>query len=338
MRQQTTPRLDRHTQRAHRRPVPGWRLAATLLAAALATVARAQEPWPSRPVTAVVPFPAGQGIDVMARALTTELNRITSQPFPVVNREGAIGSIGTASVARAKPDGYTLLLGPNTPLTIAPHIMKSIPYTFDAVVPVCQTFENVMAIFVRQGSPHRSLRELFAAAESQPGKVTWGHTGIGSIPHLSMAGLLQTTKIKMQDVPFRGEPQILQQMLSGELTFASASISGLYGRGLDPLAVFADKRHPAYPDTPTLAELGYPAGVPGLNGVFVPQGTPVSVIAAIEKACRTAVESEGFRGFAARLRQTPAFLDAQAFARRLRDDYDAKGRLVRELNITAEGN
>lgn len=298
----------------------------------------AQESWPSRPVTAVVPFAPGQGIDVMARMLTNELNRMTGQAFAVVNREGAIGSIGTTTVARAKPDGYTLLIGPNTPITIAPHVLKSVPYTFDAIVPVCQTFENVMAIFVRQGSPWRSLQDLFAAAQAQPGKLTWGHTGPGSVPHLSMAGLLRTTPFKVQDVPFRGELQMLQLMLSGELSFAAASISGLYGRGLEPLAVFAEKRHAAYPDTPTVAELGYPAGVPGLNGVFVPQGTPAPVVAAIEQACKSAVESEAFTSFASKLRQTPAFLGSQAFTERLRADYEAKGRLVRELELKPEGS
>jgi len=314
-------------------------IAATAVAGSLLVcTAQAQESWPSRPVTAVVPFPVGQGIDVMARVLTTEMNRITGQPFTVMNREGAIGSIGTTAVSRAKPDGYTLLIGPNTPITIAPHVLKSIPYSFDSIVPVCQTFENVMAIFVKQGSPWRTLKDLFDAAQAQPGKLTWGHTGPGAVPHLSMAGLLRTTTLSVQDVPFRGELQMLPLMLSGELNFAAASISGLYGRGLEPLAVFADKRHAAYPDTPTVAELGYPAGVPGLNGVFVPQGTPAPVVAAIEKACKAAVESEGFTTFAARLRQTPAYLDSASFTRRLRDDFEAKGVLVKALDIKQDGN
>lgn len=315
-------------------------LTAFALALSLAgpTGAQPQEAWPSRQVTAIVPFPVGQGIDIMARVLTNEINRLTGQPFAVMNREGAIGSIGTSAVARAKPDGYTLLIGPNTPITIAPHVLKSVPYTFDAITPVCQTFENVMAIFVKQGSPWRSLKDLFDAAQAQPGRLTWGHTGLGSVPHLSMAGLLQSTTIKVQDVPFKGEVQILQLMVSGELNFAASSISGMYGRGLEPLAVFADKRHAAYPDTPTVAELGYPAGVPGLNGVFVPQGTPEPVIAAIEKACRAAVESENFTSSAARFRQTPAFLGSADFTRRLRDDFEAKGKLVRELGIKQDGN
>ena len=217
-------------------------LTAFALALSLAgpTGAQPQEAWPSRQVTAIVPFPVGQGIDIMARVLTNEINRLTGQPFAVMNREGAIGSIGTSAVARAKPDGYTLLIGPNTPITIAPHVLKSVPYTFDAITPVCQTFENVMAIFVKQGSPWRSLKDLFDAAQAQPGKLTWGHTGLGSVPHLSMAGLLQSTTIKVQDVPFKGEVQILQLMVSGELNFAASSISGMYGRGLEPLAVFAD--------------------------------------------------------------------------------------------------
>jgi tripartite-type tricarboxylate transporter receptor subunit TctC len=312
----------------------------TLVAAALfagaAPNAVAQETWPARPVTAVVPFPAGQGVDAMARALAGELARITGQPFPVVNREGAAATIGFASVVRSKPDGYTIAISPNTPLTIAPHLLKSVPYGFDAAIPVCQSFENVMAVFTGPQSPHRTLQSLLDAARASGGTATWGSSGIGSVPHLSAAGLLQAAGLSLTHVPYRGEPQILQQLLAGEILFASASVSGMSGRNVRALAVFSSERHPAYPDVPALGELGLPPGVPGLNGIFVPRGTPEPVVAALEKACAEATASEGFRAFAAKLHQRVAFLGRTAFERRLRADYDEKAALIKSLALQPE--
>ena len=303
---------------------------------ALVGGAAAQELYPSRPVTVIVPFQAGQGVDIMARALTVELARITGQGFPVVNREGAAATIGFAALANSKPDGYTVSISPNTPLTVAPHLLKSVNYTYDAFIPVCQSFENVMAVFVGPGSPHKTLKELISAAQAQPGKVNWATTGVGSVPHLSGAALMQSARMEATHVPFRGEPQILQQLMANEITFAAASVSGMVGKGVRALAVFSETRHTAFPDVPTLVELGFPAGVPGLNGMFAPRGTREPVLAALEKACADATASEGFRASAARLHQRVAYLGRRDFDRRLRNDYDEKARLIRALNMQAE--
>ena len=313
------------------------RHAAVALCAALVTpICAAQDAFPSRAITVIVPFQAGQGVDVMARALAVELSRITGQAFPVVNREGAAATIGFAALANAKPDGYTISISPNTPLTVAPHLLKSVTYTYDAFIPVCQSFENVMAVFVGPGSPHKTLKELIAVAQADPGKVNWGTTGVGSVPHLSGAALMQSAKLEATHVPFRGEPQILQQLLANEITFAAASVSGMVGKGVRPLAVFSEQRHAAFPDVPTLVELGFPPGVPGLNGMFAPRGTPEPVLAVLEKACADATASEGFRTSAARLHQRVAYLGRRDFDRRLRNDFDEKARLIKSLNLKAE--
>lgn len=118
--------------------------------------AAAQDVFPSRPVSVIVPFQAGHGVDLMARALASEFSKITGQAFPIINREGAAATIGFAALAAAKPDGYTVSISPNTPLTIAPHIIKGVAYTCDSFTPVCQSFENVMALFVGASSPHKT--------------------------------------------------------------------------------------------------------------------------------------------------------------------------------------
>ena len=310
--------------------------AATTALCIFSLTAPAQEAYPAKPVTVIVPFQAGQGVDIMARALSVELARITGQGFPVVNREGAAATIGFAALANAKPDGYTISISPNTPLTVAPHLIKSVTYTYDAFIPVCQSFENVMAVFVGPGSPHKSLKDLIAAAQTQPGKANWATTGVGSVPHLSGAVWLQSARLDATHVPFRGEPQILQQLMANEITFAAASVSGMAGKGVRALAVFSDTRHTAFPDVPALVELGFPAGVPGLNGMFAPKGTPEPVLAMLEKTCAEATASEGFRTSAARLHQRVAYLGRRDFDRRLRNDFDEKAKLIRALNLQPE--
>lgn len=295
-----------------------------------------QEAYPSRPVTVIVPFQAGHGVDLMARALASEFSKLTGQAFPIVNREGAAATIGFSALAAARPDGYTVAISPNTPLTIAPHIIKSVAYTYDSFIPVCQSFENVMALFVGADSPYKTYQELVAAGKAQPGKFSWGTTGVGSVPHLSASSWLSTAGLEATHVPFRGEPQLLPQLISNEITFASASISGMAGKGVRPLAVFAEQRHFAYPGVPTMVELGHAAGVPGLNGMFAPRGTPEPVLALLEKTCAEVTSSEGFRSSAARLNQRVAFLGRRDFDRRLRADFDDKAKLVKQLNIKAE--
>ncbi|CAN1572241.1 PBP2_Bug_TTT domain containing protein [Burkholderiaceae bacterium] len=298
--------------------------------------AGSQEVYPARPVTVIVPFQAGHGVDLMARALASEFSKISGQPFAIVNREGAAATIGFTALAAAKPDGYTVAISPNTPLTIAPHIIKSVTYTYDAFVPVCQSFENVMALFVGNASPYKTYQELAAAAKAQPGKFSWGTTGVGSVPHLSASAWLATAGLDAVHVPFRGEPQILPQLISNEITFSAASISGMAGKGVRPLAVFADQRHFAYPDVPTMAELGHATGVPGLNGMFAPRGTPESVLASLEKTCAEVTSSEAFRASALRLNQRVSFLGRRDFDKRLRADFDEKAKLIKQLNIKAE--
>ena len=295
-----------------------------------------QEAYPSRPVTVIVPFQAGHGVDLMARALASEFSKLTGQAFPIVNREGAAATIGFSALAAARPDGYTVAISPNTPLTIAPHIIKSVAYTYDSFIPVCQSFENVMALFVGSDSPYKTYQEMVAAGKAQPGKFSWGTTGVGSVPHLSASSWLSTAGLEATHVPFRGEPQLLPQLISNEITFASASISGMAGKGVRPLVVFAEQRHFAYPGVPTMVELGHSAGVPGLNGMFAPRGTPEPVLALLEKTCAEVTSSEGFRASAARLNQRVAFLGRRDFDRRLRADFDDKAKLVKQLNIKAE--
>ena len=180
---------------------------AAVLVTAAALPAQAQQDYPNRTVTVVNPTQAGATTDVLARALVLGLSSRLGQQFVVVNRTGASGAIGTASVARAAPDGYTLLFGAVYVLSVLPAARSNdIGYEAHALVPVCQTVSNAMVIAVRPDSQFKTLADLVAAARAQPGKLNYGHQGAGSIPHLSMEEFLDTPSSTSRAFPAAAIP------------------------------------------------------------------------------------------------------------------------------------
>ena len=180
----------------------------TLLAAAAGPFsAHAQSDYPSRVVRIVNPYVAGSTTDVLVRALAVGLSSRLGQQFVVENRPGAGGALGTAAIARAEADGYTLLFAPALVLSVYPQARGAdTGYKPDALEPICQTFTNAMALAVRTDSPIKTVGDLVAMAKQRPGALNYGHQGPLTIPHLAMEEFLQTASITMTDIPFRGEP------------------------------------------------------------------------------------------------------------------------------------
>lgn len=309
---------------------------AAMCIAGMAPVVLAQAPYPARPVQAIVGFSAGGTVDVMARALVSAMSSILGQTITITNREGAAGTIGFGQVAGAAPDGYLLAAGPTTPISIAPHLMKNLQFGAESFEYVCQSFENVFTVSVPLNSPHRTVADLIAAARTNPGKLTYGHSGVGTVPHLSVANLAQRSGADMTAVAYKGENPMLPDVVSGRLDFGALSVGVAIGQKVRVLAVFADGRHPSYPEAPTFTELGMPSMPPGLNGLFAPKGTPRAVMAMLERACEQAVASESFRATAQRLNQRVAYLPGAAFAERTVADAKYKGELIRALGIRVE--
>jgi tripartite-type tricarboxylate transporter receptor subunit TctC len=313
--------------RGHRRLVLAG-LAACLLSGALA-----QERYPARPVEIIMPYATGGGVDAMARAFAREAARLTSQTWTVVNRDGAGGLVGFTALTRAAPDGYTVVFSPASALTNSPFVTRTMPFRLDQVEPVCQVFENVFALAVRPDSPIRNLQDLVARAKAEPGKLSYGHAGPASVPHLSVAAMEKAQGIKFNGIPYRGDGPMLPQLLGGQLDFGAPAISSIAGKGLRVLAVLSDRRHPALPDAPALTEAGFPAVTPGLNGVYVPAGTPRAVIEQLQGLCQQVIEAEEFRKTAVTLQQVPAFLPAAAFKARIERTYRTHADLVPDLNL-----
>jgi len=305
-------------------------------AALLAGAAGAQTPYPQKPVQVIVAFSAGGSVDVMARALVNILSAQLGQSFVIVNRDGASGSIGFGQLANAQPDGYTLGAGPTTPISIAPHLMKNIRFGVGSFEYVCQSFENVFTVAVPLDSPFRSMNEVLAAARANPGKLTYGHSGVGTVPHLALANFAYRSGIDVPAVPYRGEAFMFTDLIAGRVNMGGASVALAVGQRVRVLAVFADSRHPAFPDAPTFSELGMPSMPPGFNGLFAPKGTPREVLSVLERACEKAVQTDSFRSTAQKLSQRIAYLNGAAFAERAATDYKYKGEIIKALDIKVE--
>lgn len=291
--------------RVHRRGVAGSTgLFAALLLTATLLVGHgvsAQQDYPGKPVTIVVPFTAGGATDLSARVIAQLLSKELGQPFVVMNRAGASGMIGMASVASAAPDGYTLGWGGNSPMSVAPHLIKNPPYDpLKAFAPIGLAAISSWVMVVRPGLPASSVAELIALARAQPGKLTFASAGNGSAPHLMGEVLKAAAGIDMLHVPYKGEIDGLNALAADQVDMmmgATSTSSALMKSGkLRGLAVTTPTRDPAVPDTPTVAE----AGVPQLSfeiffGLVAPAGTPRPVIDKLSAALKRAVADPSYR-------------------------------------------
>lgn len=261
----------------------------TLAALLGATPAVAQEAaYPTRPVKIIVAFPVGGLLDTVSRVVGDRLSALLGQQFIIESRPGAGGTLATAAVARAEPDGYTLMMI-NDNHAVNPSVFKTIPY--DSVkdfAPIGFVGSAPMALSVNSSVPARTVKDLVALAKEKPGKISYGSVGIGSASHL--AGELFTAKagISMLHVPFRGGAPAINDLVAGHLNtmFVTAVIGGQHMKtgALVPLAIAAPARFELLPDVPTMAEVGYQLEAAYWFGLAAPAGTPPAILAKLEKA------------------------------------------------------
>lgn len=291
--------------------------------------------YPSRPIQVIVPYTAGGNTDVMARGFLEALQATTGIATIVTNRDGAGGTVGFAQLKAARPDGYTLVFSPNSPLSSAPHLMKSLPYTPADFIAVCGVFENIFAIAVAPQSRYDSLKSLMEEARRRPGAVSFGTAGVASVGHLAGEGFAQKLGLSFNHIPFRGEAQMHTQILGGQIDFGLLGMGSAVGI-LRPLAIFSDKRLPFLPDVPTTMELGLPSTPPGYQGLFAPKGTPPEIVARLTQACEKATRSAQFAAYAAGKSQKVAYSSAEKFAALIAEDSEYKERVIKQLGIKPE--
>lgn len=304
---------------------------------AVTTMAAQAQTYPSRAVQIINPTQAGATTDVLARVLANGMANKLGQQFVIVNRPGAGGAIGTAAVARAAPDGYTLWFGAVYTLSVLTKLKTTeAGYNADALIPVCQTVSNAMVIVVAQDSPYQTLADLVKAAQANPGKLNYGHQGAGSIPNLSIEEFIDAANLKINSIPFRGDPAVITALL-GKNIDVGGLVQGTAAAARDKLrilGIFAEQRHPAFPGVPTVREQGYDVAPISFGGLMAPAGTPEAVVAKLAEACETAAKDEAYlKAAKAGGQPNNYYAERKTFAERLARDIAAKDRLLKKMGL-----
>lgn len=270
------------------------RLAGAAVALAVAAPAALATDYPVRPVTIIVPFPAGGSTDLMGRATAQEFAEILGVNVPVNNVGGGAGTVGVAQLAAARADGYTIGVVPAAPLINQPH-MRETPYTIEDFDYVCQLFHSPQALAVKPGSPFSTLTEVVDYARANPGELTYGSPGPGSLPHLAMEQFLDEVDVEITHVPFQGDGPGRTALLGGHIDLYMAIISVVAKNDLNAVAVFAEDRVDNLPDLPTAGEEGFTTLASWWGGVFAPKGLPDAALARLVSACAETAESARFQ-------------------------------------------
>ncbi|MFO1080898.1 MAG: tripartite tricarboxylate transporter substrate binding protein [Reyranellaceae bacterium] len=318
------------------------RRAALATLAAPFVAARAQTAFPSRPIRIVSPYPPGGGTDTTARLLAVPLARLLGQPIVVENKAGASGSIGASEVARAAPDGHTLLIDPMAHV-VNPTLMRGLTFDYGrAFAPVSQV-TRLPQVMIAPVTLPPTLAGFIAQARANEGKLAYGSSGNATGQHLAAAMFLRAAGLRdIEHVPFRGGSAAMQGVLAGDVAFAIATVNtaaGLVREGrLRGYAVASERRIAALPEVPTFAE----AGVPGVvldewNGVFVPTGTPGPVIERLYAALAEALRDPTVQARMAAIGAQPVGSSPAEFAAFIVRERESLAELIRAAHITLEG-
>jgi tripartite-type tricarboxylate transporter receptor subunit TctC len=220
-------------------------------------------------------------------------------------------------------------IAPALVLSVLPQARNDAGYKPDALVPVCQTFVNTMGLAVRPDSPIKSIADLVTAAKQKPGALNYGHPGVLTIPHLAVEEFLQAAAIDIKDIPFRGGPQSITELLGGRIDAVSIVMGTEVGQNLRVIGVFGEKRIANFPDVPTVKEQGYEVSPASFGGLLAPAATPAPVMRKLVQACAEAAKEEGYATIAKRAGQPDDYYDsAAAFQQRLTRDIESKARVL----------
>jgi tripartite-type tricarboxylate transporter receptor subunit TctC len=295
---------------------------ACLLFALTAVAASAQEVYPSRPITMIVPFPPGGVADITGRPTAAALEKILKQPVTINNRPGAGGKVGNAALANARPDGYTIMMALSS-VSVLPEADKLFDlkpaYTLDQLAPIALISADPVILVVHPSLPVKTLPELVALARQKQGQLSFSTSGVYGALHLPMEMFLHAFKLKMRAVHSTGGGPAITLVLGGhvEMTVGGpASITAQVNAGkLRPIVGWGAKRHEAFPAVPTFKELGHDIEYYIWAGMFAPKATPDAVMKVLRDSTRKAVEDADFRTAMARVNSPVQYLDAPEFAK-----------------------
>jgi tripartite-type tricarboxylate transporter receptor subunit TctC len=291
-----------------------------LVLAASVFPALAQEAYPSKPVTMIVPFPPGGVADIVGRPLASLMEKNLKQPVVVVNRTGAGGAVGMAAVAKAPADGYTILMGLSS-ISIFPVSDringKTPPYEMSDFAPIALVTADPTVLVVRADSPHKSVKDFIEAAKKQPGKINYSSSGVYGTLHVAMEIFANAAGIQLFHVPYQGGGPAVTALLGGQVEASAqgpaAVVGQVKGGKMRALASWGTERLKLLPDIPTFKELGYDAEFYIWSGVFAPAATPQPIQQRLREAVRQAANDPEFRGAMDRVSTPVSYLDAPEF-------------------------
>ena len=309
------------------------------LIAGLAFSALAQaQAWPQKPVKFIVPFAPGGATDISARLVGQKLSELWGQTVVIENRAGAGGGLGAAEAARAAPDGYTLFFPSGSVVTANQHIYAQMNYNPEKdFVPVTKVVSGPQVLVVPANSPYKTVKELIDAAKAQPGKLSFGHAGIGSQTHLAAENFVNSAKIDAVAVPYKGEGPALTGLVGGDTTFAVTNVAAAMGHiqsgRLRALGVTSKNEFPQLPGIPAIAKTLPGFENTGWFGIVAPTGTPRDIIAKVHQDTKKALESTDLKARLYVQGLLPVGDTPEEMGRAMKEETQLWARVVRERNI-----
>jgi tripartite-type tricarboxylate transporter receptor subunit TctC len=315
-------------------------IAATFSVSLVPGIAAAQA-WPSKPVKLVVPFAAGGATDVVARLLAQRLTDAWGQSVIIENRTGAGGNIGADAVAKATPDGYTLLFTSGAIVTASKHMYKNMPFDPDKdLVPITNVATGPQLIAVATTVPAKDLREFIAYAKANPGRINYGSAGIGSQTHLAAESFGYSAGVDLTHVPYKGESQALTDLMGGQIQMATpnfaAAVNFVKEGKIRALAVTSRERNPQLPDVPSASDVLPEFENAGWFGLMAPAGTPKEIIDKVQRDSAKIILADEFRARLAQIGMEPVGNTPSDFATAIRSQSARWAKVIQERNIKVD--
>ena len=296
------------------------------------------QPYPSKPIRIIIPFPAGDSLDTMSRLIAPKLAERLGQNIVVDNRAGAAGQLGLDLAARAAPDGYTLVGGQGGNLAVQPHTYKKLPYDpLKDFAPVALSTTNFLAVVVGPGTPFKTINDLIAYGKANPGKLSFASNGEGGFPHMAIEMLRVQAGFTYLHVPFKGGVQIMTEIMGGRVDATILGIGAMTpfirSGKVRLVAVTSPQRSELFPDTPTVAETlpGYDSR--GWFGYLAPARTPPKIVALLNQEINRAMMAPDVREKLGAIGLTVVAESPEWFAQTLKSDYEKYGKLIKTIGL-----
>lgn len=290
--------------------------------------------YPEKPVTIVVAWGAGGATDILTRALQPAWSKNLGAELIIKNVTGAAGTIGTAEAAAAKPDGYTILVTPAGPMTTQPH-MRKLPYSADSFAALGRVSINPQVMMVAKDSPYKTAKELFDAIKKNPGKIIAGSTGAGTLPHVGIIAMNQEG-LNVKHLPFKGSVNVMKALLGDSVQVFSDQSQLVPSFEVRPLATWSASRLSAYPDVPTMKELGLDYDIYNWVGAYAPLNTPPHVLTKLSESLEKTVKDPSVVEALNKLKVQVSHMDPYVFQRFTKSESARNRKLLEAADLLAK--